>query len=97
MNKKSVNRIAISATMGAVATLALATPASAEHVTDPPAGSAGSATTATQNPTITPSPSSGTEWQALPVATGALGGLALAGAGVAAAAGVRRRRSHVAL
>lgn len=99
MSRKSVNRIAISAVMGGVATLALATPATAAHVVNPNVGSGQSApaTTAQQNPTtIPPSQGTGTEWQALPVAAGAIGGVALAGAAAGAFAGVRRRRGHLA-
>ena len=99
MSQKSVKRIAVGAVMGGVATLALATPANAVNLTPPNTGSGSPAPGAVVRPraaAVQQPPSTGTAWQALPVATGALGGIALVGAGAAVFTGVRRRRGHLA-
>jgi hypothetical protein len=81
MAKTSITRLASAAVVTGITTLAFATPASAMQPPEP----VGSADT---GPVVTED--NGIDWA--PLGAGALGGIALAGAGVAAAAGLRHRR-----
>lgn len=90
MGIRTVTRLASAAVAGGVATLALAVPAQADMIL-PDAGGSGSWTGGSDTAS-----SSDSAWEVLPVATGALGGLALAGLGFAAVVGVRRRNANVA-
>ena len=88
MGTTTLRRLTAGALMTATAGIAFAVPASALEVPDPDgAGSYSS-----------PADSSGTTltddgWELAQVATGALGGLLVAGMGVAAVAGVRRHQT----
>lgn len=83
MNLSTLTRFATTALVAGFAGLAFAAPASALEAPDPEVGglvnpSGGSSTTSSDDP-----------W--MEIGIGALGGLVLAGAGVAAAAGIRHR------
>ncbi len=85
MTRKSITRVAASAVATGFASVALAMPASAVQAPDPDLGGlvstgGGAASTSQETP-----------WMELGL--GALGGLALAGAGVAAVAGMRHRHA----
>ena len=85
MNHSSLHRLATTALVTGFASLALAAPASALEAPDPEIGNAvssGSSTTTT---------SEDGNW--MEIGLGALGGLAIAGAGIAAVAGVRHRNT----
>jgi hypothetical protein len=85
---RRLTRFASAAVVTGLATLAFAAPASAVYPIEPAPDREGTGSVA---PTPVPAPQpEGTSWDVLPVATGALGGVALAGAAVAAAAGLRR-------
>ena len=85
MNTATVGKLASATLVTGVATLALAAPASAYPYRPPSGGGQSGAVVVT-------SPSNG--WDATQVATGAAGGLALAGAGAAVALGMRRHHRH---
>ena len=87
MAKHTLTRLASGAAVTAVASLALAAPASAMLPKDP-----------TVDATLfNPSTAhSGTSWELAQIATGALGGVALAGAGIATATGLRQHNRRVA-
>jgi hypothetical protein len=90
MAVRPVTRLASAAVVTGVATLAFAAPASAIKPIEPaPDRESSSAGAGSVTPVPAPAPE-GTSWDLLPVATGALGGVAVAGAAVAAAAGLRR-------
>lgn len=83
-------KFASAALVTGAASIALASPAAAEHPNNPLGGGPGT-------PTVTESTiAADPGWEVAQVATGALGGLALAGAGVAVVAGLRRHQSHLA-
>jgi hypothetical protein len=87
MNRSSIHRLATTALATGFASLALAAPASALEAPDPEIGNAVSGTsTAT-----TSSEDSNGNW--MEISLGALGGLAIAGAGIAAVTGVRHRNA----
>jgi len=90
MARRSITRIAAGAVVTGIATLALATPANAIIPPQPPGQleftGQGSPTTATTD--------AGWTWQE--IVGGTAGGVALAGMGVAAAVGLRRRNEHLA-
>lgn len=86
---RTAARLLSAACVTGITTLALAAPAAAYNDSGPGSGGGlfdgnGSGIT-----TITVQE---TAWEVLPIATGVLGGLALAGVGYAAASGVRRRQ-----
>lgn len=85
MNRSSLRRLATTALVTGIAGLALAAPASALEAPDPEVGNAvsGSSTATTT--------SEDGNW--MEISLGALGGLAIAGAGIAAVAGVRHRNA----
>jgi hypothetical protein len=85
MNRSSLHRLATTALVTGFASLALAAPASALEAPDPEIGNAvsGSSTASTT--------SEDGNW--MEISLGALGGLAIAGAGIAAVAGVRHRNA----
>lgn len=85
MNRSSLHRLATTALVTGFASLALAAPASALEAPDPEVGNAVSGTS-----TATTTSEDGS-W--LEISLGALGGLAIAGAGIAAVAGVRHRNA----
>lgn len=85
MNCSSLHRLATTALVTGFASLALAAPASALEAPDPEIGNAVSG-----NSTATTSSEDG-NW--MEISLGALGGLAIAGAGIAAVAGVRHRNA----
>lgn len=85
MNRSSLHRLATTALVTGFASLALAAPASALEAPDPEIGNAVSG-----NSTATTSSEDG-NW--MEISLGALGGLAIAGAGIAAVAGVRHRNA----
>jgi hypothetical protein len=80
-----IAKAACGALVTGIATLALAAPASAVHTVEPEGGTPDTGTTSV-------STGSGLAQ----VATGALGGIALAGAGIAVVTGVRRHNHHFA-
>lgn len=87
MNIATVRKLATATVVTGVATVALAAPASAARVaphgdTDPGGG--------------VQSTSTDQGWEFAQVATGAVGGVVLVGAGAAAVGGVRRHRRQVA-
>lgn len=85
MNRSSLRRLATTTLVTGIAGLALAAPASALEAPDPEVGNAvsgGSTATTT---------SEDGNW--MEISLGALGGLAIAGAGIAAVAGVRHRNA----
>lgn len=88
MRTTSILALASAAAVTGVTTLALAGPAAAQHVADPRGGGVHGTkmVVTTDNPANTES-----DW--LPIGAGAVGGLALAGAGVALV-GVERRHRH---
>ena len=88
MNLSTITRLGSAAVVTGIATLALASPASA-GVADPQGGDIGSGSSST---TV----DAGTNWAA--VTAGTAGGVAVLGAGVATALTVRRHRAqpHVA-
>ncbi|MGZ4458963.1 MAG: hypothetical protein ACXVXB_15195 [Nocardioidaceae bacterium] len=86
MNTATIGRLASATLVTGVATLALAAPASAIRM--PPPGY-------DPNPSSTV-PQSDQGWELAQVATGAAGGLVLAGAGAGAVIVVRRHRGHAA-
>lgn len=90
MARTTITRLAAGAVVTGIATLALAAPASTAFPKDPDAMS-GTAPGSTPPPVVSDS-----EWEWYEVATGALGGIALAGIGVGAAAGLRRHNHQVA-
>lgn len=83
MNTRTLTSLASAALVTGVTTLALAAPASAMRVNDPYPGGGDSST-------VSPGQPEDDGWQFSQVATGAAGGLAVAGAGAAAAVGLRR-------
>jgi hypothetical protein len=83
MNSSSLTRLAASVLVTGVAGVAFAAPASAVEAINPDTGNA------VHEPA--PAVDSGGDSNWTEIGLGALGGLVLAGAGVAAAAGVRRR------
>ncbi len=85
MNRSSLHRLATTALVTGFASLALAAPASALEAPDPEIGNAvsGSSTATTT--------SEDGNW--MEISLGALGGLAIAGAGIAAVVGVRHRNA----
>jgi hypothetical protein len=85
MNRSPLHRLATTALVTGFASLALAAPASALEAPDPEVGNAVSGTS-----TATTTSEDGS-W--LEISLGALGGLAIAGAGIAAVAGVRHRNA----
>lgn len=85
MNRSSLHRLATTVLVTGFASLALAAPASALEAPDPEIGNAVSG-----NSTATTSSEDG-NW--MEISLGALGGLAIAGAGIAAVAGVRHRNA----
>ena len=86
MARRSITRLAAGAVVTGIATLAIAAPASAVSPKDPVGG------------TVFNVPATPTDpgWAWYEIAGGAMGGIALAGAGVAAAAGLRRHSQHLA-
>jgi hypothetical protein len=86
MARRTITRLATGAVVTGIATLAIAAPASAVFPKDPIGGSVIPA----------PAPTVNDGWTWYEVTGGALGGIALAGGGVAAAAGLRRRNQHLA-
>ena len=86
MARRSITRLAAGAVVTGIATLAIAAPASAAFPKDPTGGSV-----FPTSPTVVDE-----GWQWYEIAGGALGGIALAGGGVAAAAGLRRRNEPLA-
>lgn len=91
MAKKSITRLASAAVVTGIATLALAAPASAAFPKDPAIGG-----DLSRIGDVAPVSTNDSGWELVQVATGAVGGLALAGIGVAAAAGLRRHHDHLA-
>lgn len=88
----TLRRLGASALLGTAATVALAAPSQAMFVHDPVTdGSPGATST-----TTTANQADDGGWQLLQVGVGAAGGVVLAGAAVGAAAGLHRRRAHVA-
>ena len=85
MNRSPLHRLATTALVTGFASLALAAPASALEAPDPEIGNAVSGTS-----TATTTSEDG-NW--MEISLGALGGLAIAGAGIAAVAGVRHRNA----
>jgi hypothetical protein len=85
-----ITKLASAALVTGAASVALASPAAAEHPSDPFGG--GSGTSSGSGTTISADPG----WEVSQVAAGALGGLVLAGAGVATVAGLRRHQGHLA-
>ena len=88
MARRSITRLAAGAVVTGIATLAIAAPASAVFPKDPFHG--------VQELTPGTSDPNPNGWAWYEVTGGALGGIALAGGGVAAAAGLRRRNEHLA-
>ncbi|HJR39326.1 MAG TPA: hypothetical protein VJ819_13175 [Nocardioidaceae bacterium] len=88
MATRSITRLASAAVVTGIATLAFAGPADAQYPKEPDLG-ARVEVTGTGTPTVDDG------WELSQIASGALGGIALAGVGVAAAAGLRRH-SHAA-
>ena len=86
MNRSSLHRLATTAMVTGFASLALAAPASALEAPDPEVGNAVSSGSSTATTT-----SEDGNW--MEIGLGALGGLAIAGAGIAAVAGVRHRNA----
>lgn len=86
---KSITRLAAAAVVTGIATLALSGPASAAFPKAPDVG-------ARVEPTSTPTTTTDDSFDYTALAEGALGGIVLAGAGVAAAAGLRRHNQHLA-
>lgn len=91
MTSSKLARVTAAAFATGIATLALAAPVQAQQVTNPDGGRPG--TVVIQTPA--PAPTSA-GWQFEQVAVGAAGGLALAGVGIAATAGLRRHGGHYA-
>jgi len=91
MARKSITRIAAGAVVTGIATLALATPANAIIPPQPPGERE---FTGQGSPASTPTTDEGWTWQE--IVGGTAGGVALAGIGVAAAVGLRRRNEHLA-
>ncbi|HET6625299.1 MAG TPA: hypothetical protein VFG63_02820 [Nocardioidaceae bacterium] len=90
MATRSITRLATTAVVTGIASLALAAPANAQNPkVEPP--EMGGASLSLPNPGPVDNPF---DYTAL--AGGALGGIVLAGAGVAAAAGLRRHRNNLA-
>jgi len=81
---RSLTRAAAGTFVAAVATLGVVAPAHAQQPSNP--DGPGSFVTVTSD--------SGNGWELAQLATGALGGIVIAGAGVAAAAGLRHRSAH---
>lgn len=84
MATRTITRLASAAVVTSIASLALAAPASARFPTDPVPKGEGSNDAGTRIVLVEDG------WELAQVATGALGGIALAGLGVVAAAGLRR-------
>ena len=84
MTRSSITRLATTAVVTGFASLALAAPAGALEAPDPEAGNA-----------VAPAPSttSTDDGNWMEISLGALGGLGIAGAGIAAVAGVRHRNA----
>lgn len=89
MAARSFTTLGSAAVITGIATLAFAAPASAQYPKDPD-GARIEVTTQNPPPTIDDG------WQFGQVASGALGGIVLAGVGVGAAAGLRRHNRHLA-
>lgn len=89
---RTVSRLLSAACVSGIATLALAGPAAAYNDSGPGSGGGLSDGNGTGITTVTVEE---TAWELLPIATGALGGLALAGVAATAFASVRRH-SHMA-
>jgi hypothetical protein len=85
MTRSTLTRLTTTALVTGVAGLALAAPAGAMEAPEP----GGGGTVAPAAPTATSTDDS--NW--LEISLGALGGLAIAGAGIAAVAGVRHRNA----
>lgn len=85
MATRTITRLASAAVVTGIASLALAAPAGAQFPKDPGVG--GGIPTDTGGTLTTDE-----GWSATQLASGALGGLALAGVGIGAAAGLRRHR-----
>lgn len=91
MARSTITRIASAGVITGITALALAAPASAVNDSGYGGGSSGSGTT-----NVLPgAPADSSAWDLAPIATGALGGLVLAGAGFAAVA-TARRHGHLA-
>lgn len=84
MTRSSLHRLTTTALVTGFASLALAAPASALEAPDPETGNAVSGTS-------TSTTSDDGNW--MEISLGALGGLVIAGAGIAAVAGVRHRNA----
>ena len=85
MTRSSLHRLTTTALVTGFASLALAAPASALEAPDPETGNAVSSGTSTSTT------SDDGNW--MEISLGALGGLVIAGAGIAAVAGVRHRNA----
>lgn len=90
MAVRTITRLASAAVVTGIATLAFATPANAINPHQPDPNSRGSTAGSWNYPPAPTSADESSTWDLLPIATGALGGIALAGATVAAAVGLRR-------
>lgn len=86
MALSTITRIASAGVITGITTLALAAPASAVNESGYSGGSSGSDT----NTVLPGAPAESSAWDLAPIATGALGGLVLAGAGFAAVVTARR-------
>jgi hypothetical protein len=90
MARSTITRLASAGVITGITTLALAAPASAVNDSGYGGGSSGSGTNV-----LPGAPAESSAWDLAPIATGALGGLVLAGAGFAAVA-TARRHGHLA-
>jgi hypothetical protein len=88
MASRAVTRLASAAVVTGIATLALPGPAGAVYPKEPDLGA--------RVEVKTPPPPVSDSFDYTALAGGALGGIALAGVGVAAAAGLRRHQHHLA-
>ena len=80
----SLTRIAAGTFVAGITTLGVAAPAQAQQPSNPDGPGS----------LVTVSTDTGGGWELAQLATGALGGIVIAGAGVAAAAGLRHRHAH---
>ncbi len=87
MGTTTLRRLTAGALMSAMAGIAFATPASALEAPDPEGAGFYSSTAGGSGTSLTDD-----GWELAQVATGALGGLLVAGMGVAAVAGLRRHQ-----